>query len=202
MTFRLHNIYGLTRCVRCNVFIIDYRGYGRSGGVSTEAGLKIDGEDALKYLRTERTDIDRSKIVIFGRSLGGAVALHVAMKMPDEIAGLILENTFISIPEMIPALVPALKYLRFFSANKWNSLKLVKEKKLGVPTLFSAAIKDEMVPHQHMLELYTAAKEKNPDLSVTMYKYETGGHMSLYVQPNYYFNMRTWLKDVLGCNMM
>lgn len=201
VTFRLHNIYGLTRCVRCNVFIIDYRGYGRSGGESTEAGLRIDGEDALRYLRTERTDIDRSKIVVFGRSLGGAVALHVAMTMPDEIAGLILENTFISIPEMIPALVPALKYLRFFSANKWNSLKLVKEKELKVPTLFCAAIKDEMVPHKHMLELYAAAIEKNPDLSITMYKYENGGHMSLYLQPTYYLNLKTWLKEVLGCNL-
>lgn len=123
------------------------------------------------------------------------------MAMPEDIAGLILENTFISIPEMIPALVPALKYLRFFSANKWESLKLIREKELKVPTLFSAAIRDEMVPHWHMIELFEAAKKKNPDLPISMYKYEAGGHMTLYLQPIYYVNMYTWLKDVLGCNM-
>ena len=185
--------------MRCNVFIIDYRGYGRSSGEPTEAGLKIDGEDALKYLRTERTDIDRSKIVIFGRSIGGAVALHVAMKMPGEIAGLILENTFTSIPAMIVALVPALKWLRYLSANKWNSLGLLKAKKLEVPTLFNAAVNDEMVPHKHMLELYEMAKNMNPEQSITLCKYETGGHMSLYVQPGYYDSMRSWLVNVLGC---
>ena len=169
--------------------------------MSTEAGLRIDGEDALRYLRTERTDIDRSKIVVFGRSLGGAVALHVAMTSPDEIAGLVLENTFTSIPDMVPALVPALKYLRYFSANKWKSLELIQEKELKVPTLFCAAVRDEMVPHEQMLKLYAAAREKNPERSITMYKYESGGHMSLYVNPAYYFNVISWLKDVVGCNL-
>lgn len=65
------------------------------------SGLYLDGEAALSYLHT-RADIDQSRIILFGRSLGGAIVIHIASQRhnQDRIAGLIIENTFTSIPDM------------------------------------------------------------------------------------------------------
>lgn len=65
----LSNVYGLYRWLGVNLLLLEYRGYGLSSGSPSEAGLYLDAQAAVSYLKT-RTDIDQAKIIIFGRSLG------------------------------------------------------------------------------------------------------------------------------------
>jgi pimeloyl-ACP methyl ester carboxylesterase len=76
--------------------MISYRGYGLSEGTPSEIGLQFDAQASLDYLLS-RNDFDKSKIIIFGQSIGGAVSIHLASQNPDKISGIIVENTFLSI---------------------------------------------------------------------------------------------------------
>ena len=77
------------------VFLFDYRGYGGSKGKPTEAGLVQDGIAAIEYVR-RRPDVDGSRLVVWGQSLGGAVAVASLARLPDRsgVRALILEDTF------------------------------------------------------------------------------------------------------------
>jgi len=90
-----------------NIFIVDYRGYGNSAGAPSEPGLTLDAQGALDYLRN-RDDVDPSKIVVFGRSLGAAVALKLCHYRSQYIAAAIIENTFTSIDDMAPLILQKL----------------------------------------------------------------------------------------------
>ena len=79
------------------VLAFDYRGYGRSEGSPTEAGILADGRAARKWL-AERAGIPESEIVLMGESLGGAVAVQLAAEAPAR--GLVLENVFCSLPDV------------------------------------------------------------------------------------------------------
>ena len=89
--------------IGCYVFMLEYRGYGLSTGNPDEEGIKIDAQTALDYIRNQKETQD-GKIIVFGQSLGGAVAVQLVANNQDasDIVGLILENTFTSIRDMIP----------------------------------------------------------------------------------------------------
>ena len=89
--------------VGCNVLMLEYRGYGLSTGTPNEEGLMIDAQAGLDYIRHSDETKD-NKIIIYGQSLGGAVAIQLVAKNQEagDIVGLILENTFLSIRKMIP----------------------------------------------------------------------------------------------------
>lgn len=89
--------------LQCNVFMLEYRGYGLSTGAPDEAGLKIDAQTALDYIQ-RRPETRNDTIVIYGQSLGGAVAINLVATHQEQgdIGGLILENTFLSIRKLIP----------------------------------------------------------------------------------------------------
>lgn len=96
ISHRLDNIQLLNR-KGISVFIFDYRGYGRSEGKITERGLYLDAEAAYEWARN-RADTESVKLVLFGRSLGGIAAVHLAsMKACD---GVILESTFTNVRAM------------------------------------------------------------------------------------------------------
>src|SRR5262249_30905744 len=80
-----------------SVLVFDYRGYGRSEGTPTEAGILADARAARRWLAA-RTGMAERDVVLLGRSLGGAVAVDLAAR--DGARGLILENTFTSVPEV------------------------------------------------------------------------------------------------------
>lgn len=96
----------LEQTLNCNVLMVEYRGYGLSTGTPDETGLKIDGQTALDYVRL-RAETRDTKIVVYGQSLGGAVAIHLVARnqKKGDIKGLILENTFMSIRKLIPRFV-------------------------------------------------------------------------------------------------
>lgn len=116
MGHRLHNASGIFHTLQCNLLMVEYRGYGLSSGVPTEKGLYADARAAIDYLFT-RHDLDLNQIVLFGRSLGGAVAIDLAAhtEYSQRIMCVILENTFTSIPDMAVELIHRyLKYLPMF----------------------------------------------------------------------------------------
>ena len=90
------------------VLMLEYRGYGLSTGTPDEEGLAIDAQTGLDYIR-QRAETKRTKVVVYGQSLGGAVAIRLVAKnqMEEDIAGLVLENTFTSIRKLIPRYVLA-----------------------------------------------------------------------------------------------
>ena len=83
--------------LRLSVFIVDYRGYGNSSGYPSEEGTYIDAETALNFLKNKK-HIDENEIIIFGRSLGGAIAIWLAQKY--KTCALIVESSFTSIVDM------------------------------------------------------------------------------------------------------
>lgn len=89
--------------LRCNVLMLQYRGYGLSSGNPNEKGLMIDAQTGLEYIR-QRHELRGTKIVIYGQSIGGAVAIGLAARnqKQGDIAAIILENTFTSIRKLIP----------------------------------------------------------------------------------------------------
>lgn len=90
----------------CNVFMLQYRGYGKSTGDPDEKGMNVDAQTGLDYLRG-REDLSKSKMVVYGQSIGGAVGIQLVSNNLQKgvIAGLILENTFLSIGKLIPRYV-------------------------------------------------------------------------------------------------
>lgn len=132
MGHRLHNASGIFHTLQCNLLMVEYRGYGLSTGVPTENGLCADARAAIDYLFT-RHDLDLNQIVLFGRSLGGAVAIDLAADTvySQRIMCVILENTFTSIPDMACELIHRyIKYLPMFCfknkvyRSRWNLIIL------------------------------------------------------------------------------
>lgn len=157
---RIPNGMQMVQYLRANVLMVEYRGYGNSDSVEpNEAGLKLDAQAALNYVRTLK-GIDPHKIFLFGRSLGGSVAFHVAEyaeKNGIPLAGVIVENTYTSISEMVDHLMPYLTPVKFLVLRiSWDSAKIVPT--LSMPILFLAGARDELVPHDHMQRLYDSAR--------------------------------------------
>jgi len=130
----------------CNVFMLEYRGYGLSTGEPDESGLNIDAQTALDYLR-DRAETRDHKLIVYGQSLGGAVAVRLVAKNQgrDDIRGLILENTFLSMRKLIPSIMPPAKYFALLCHQIWPSDNLIPDVK--VPTLFLSGLQDEIVPY-------------------------------------------------------
>ena len=105
ISHRVQNIRLLHDKVKINVFIFDYRGYGRSDGKTSEPGTYLDGSAAIDFVR-QSYNVQPQQLVLFGRSLGAAVAVEMAMHV-DSLA-LILESPFVSVPEMARAVFPLL----------------------------------------------------------------------------------------------
>lgn len=134
------------------VFIIDYRGYGRSEGSPSEQGLYTDARAAWDYLTGTRK-ISGRNIVIFGDSLGGAVAVDLATKV--DAAGLIVQSSFTSISDVAAHLMPL--FPRFLLRTKMDSINKIG--RVRVPKLFIHSPADEMIPYGLGVKLYDAAPD-------------------------------------------
>ena len=138
-----------------NVLIADYRGFGDSNaGPPSEASVYQDAAAAWRYL-TQTRGIPPEQILIYGESLGGAIALDLALYHPDA-GGLIMQSTFTSMTDMAKRVgifrffpLKALVTERFASIEKIKSLK--------VPVLLLHGTNDEVVPYEMSERLYDAA---------------------------------------------
>lgn len=106
----------------------------------------IDAQTAIEYLR-ERAETSSHKIIVYGQSLGGAVAIKTVAKnqKAGDIAGLVLENTFLSMRQLIPSVVPPARYLTILCHQVWPSESLIPTI-TEVPILFLSGLQDEIVP--------------------------------------------------------
>jgi fermentation-respiration switch protein FrsA (DUF1100 family) len=147
-----------------SVFIIDYRGYGRSQGTASEKGTYRDAEAAWNYL-TETRKIPSKKIIVFGRSFGAAIAAYSAERLMP--GALILESAFTSVPDIATRLYPILpvKLLSRFQYNTKKSLLSV-----NCPVLIIHSPDDEIIPFENGLQLYHSARKPKTMLEIQ------GGH--------------------------
>ncbi|XP_015586343.1 protein ABHD13 isoform X2 [Cephus cinctus] len=194
MGHRLQNIVGLYHSIQCNILMLEYRGFGLSQGAPSEEGLYMDARAGLDYLNS-RTDINTNEIIVFGRSLGGAVAIDLATKpeYSQRIWCLILENTFTSIPDMAALLIGSklLQYLPLFVyKNKYMSL--LKIRSVSVPTLFISGLADTLVPPPMMTELYKRCRSS----CKRILPIPDGTHNETWHQSGYYQNILSFLNEL------
>ncbi len=144
-----------------NTFIFDYRGYGKSGGQTTEKGTYLDSEAALDYLLT-REDVIGRKIILFGRSLGGSIAAWLAReRSPDAV---ILESAFTSMNDVAAKHYPFVP-VRLLSRFDYNTRDYIREVKC--PALVIHSRGDELIPFEHGEKLFETAREPKEFLEMT-----------------------------------
>ncbi|CAB4253512.1 similar to Saccharomyces cerevisiae YNL320W Putative protein of unknown function [Maudiozyma barnettii] len=164
-----------------SVFIYSYRGYGKSDGSPSEIGLKIDADSAMSYLATDEFHRQR-KLVLYGRSIGGANAIYIASRFGNMIDAVILENTFLSITKVIPYIFPYLAKFAFLCHEVWNSEEEITKIPSEISFLFLRGLKDEIVPPPHMTELYSLCPSKDKE----MYEFPLGHHNDTILQDGYW----------------
>lgn len=133
------------------VLLTDYRGYGGNPGVPTERGLAADSRAARAYLAS-RPDVDASRIVYFGESLGSAVAVDLAAEHPP--AALILRSPFTSLTDVGQHHYPFLP-VRLLLRDRFTSLDRIG--RIRSPLLVIAGGRDRIVPIEYSRRLYEAA---------------------------------------------
>ncbi len=151
---RLENIKLLHDYVNVNIFIFDYRGYGRSEGRPSEEGVYLDGEAALDLVKNKTSNAGARKTILFGRSLGAAVATEIATRF--ESNGLILESPFISVAEMARVVFPFLP-IRPLLRTRFDTREKIE--KIKVPLLVLQGDRDDVVPYEHGKRVFEAAPE-------------------------------------------
>lgn len=132
------------------VLLTDYRGYGGNPGTPSEQGLATDARAALTYVLS-RSDVDASRIVYFGESLGSAVALRLAVE--HKPAGLILRSPFTSLADIGQHHYPILP-ARLLLRDRFASID--RAPRLRCPVLVIAGDRDTIVPMDYTRRLYAA----------------------------------------------
>ena len=169
LSHRVENIALLHQKVAANIFIFDYRGYGRSEGTPSEEGTYRDAEGAVRYLLS-RKDVDEDRLIHFGRSLGASVALEEALRRPP--AGMILESPFTSVGAMAQKLylLPIGRFLK----TRYDNLSKIK--KFRLPLLVLHGDRDGIVPLSMGRALFEAANDPKD-----FYVIKGAGHNDSYV---------------------
>jgi uncharacterized protein len=142
-----------------STFLFDYRGYGKSEGKPTEAGTYADVEAAWQYLTQERK-IPPKKIIIYGESLGGAIAAYIvqltSQDLKNNAGGLVLASTFTSISDRASELYPFLP-IRLLSRFSYNSIERLPS--IKIPVLIIHSTEDEIIPFHHSDRNFQAANQ-------------------------------------------
>ena len=141
--------YGLS------VFTFDYRGYGQSEGSPSEEGVCEDGRAAVQWLKN-RCGVDDSEIILFGRSLGGAVAIRLAAE--KDCRGLVLANTFARMPDAGAQSYPFFP-VRLLMRNRFPSIDRIK--KCEQPLLQAHGDKDRLTPFHNGERLFDASPSRD-----------------------------------------
>jgi len=149
------------------VVAIDYRGYGASTGVPSEAGLRSDARAAFDWIRGAAPG---SKIAVFGESLGTGPAVALARDRP--VAGVLLNSPYASVRRLFELRAPPLPY-RWLMRDQFDSEALIGE--IGVPLMILHGTADPNIPIAEARRLYAAAHEPK-----TMIEVEGVGHLAAY----------------------
>jgi fermentation-respiration switch protein FrsA (DUF1100 family) len=147
MSHRLDTV-NLLNEMGLNCFLFDYRGYGDSQGITSEKGTYQDAEAAWRWL-TDKKGIEADEIVIFGRSMGGAIASYLAEKV--EPAALVVESAFTSYVELGKKCYPYLP-VKMFASFEYDTISYIKQVACPVMVIHSKA--DEIIPYEFGVKLY------------------------------------------------
>jgi hypothetical protein len=137
----------------CSIMVFDYRGYGRSEGKPSEAGILADARAARAWL-AQRTNLSEDRLVLLGESLGGAVMVDLAAERGAR--GLILENTFSSLPDVAKYHLPWLP-LKLLMRTRFDSLSKID--RYHGPLLMCHGTGDRTVPVELARKLFDRANE-------------------------------------------
>lgn len=142
-----------------NLFVFDYRGYGKSEGQVSRKGVYQDSVAAVEYIKS-RTDIDQSKLILFGQSLGGANAIAVAGSTEfDGIVGVVSDSAFSSYKGVATDHAGLLKPFAYaLIGNKYSPKKVVKNI-APTPLVIIHGTDDPVVPYKHAEILFKKAGE-------------------------------------------
>ena len=146
-----------------NVFIFDYRGYGKSEGRPSEQGIYLDAQGAYDYLQS-RQDINMNNIILYGASLGGVVVVNLATCR--KAALLVVESSITHARDMARIIYPFVPAV--FLSLKFDSIGKVKA--MTMPKLFIHSPEDQIVPYWIGQKLFEAAAEPKEFLQIH------GGH--------------------------
>ena len=166
-----------------STMILEYRGYGKSEGKPSEKGLYQDARAAFDYLIL-RKNMDPHTIVLFGESLGGAVAIELASRV--SVMALICEGSFSSLHDMGKTYFPYLP-MRWLLTQKYDSLSKVA--KIHGPKFFIHSRNDEIVPFALGKKLFDAATAPKEFIV------RSGGHNDYITDPKAY---ETVFKKITG----
>lgn len=169
-----------------NILTVDYRGFGESPGRPTEQGLYDDAHAAYEYLRWAR-HVSSDRIVVYGYSLGSAVAVDLAGRVPS--AGLILEGSFPSIVDVGADHYPFIP-VRWMTASRFASAEKIGS--VAAPKLFIHARDDQTIPIRFGRQLFETAPGPKTFLEVG------GGHESAHDvdAPVFYGGIQRFLTKV------
>ncbi|HBG61444.1 MAG: hypothetical protein A2Y03_01380 [Omnitrophica WOR_2 bacterium GWF2_38_59] len=170
-----------------NVFIIDYRGYGKSEGSPSEEGLYEDAAAAFDYI-VSRKELDPEKIISYGVSLGGAVAVDLAANR--KVCGLIVDSSFSNAKDMAKKILPFIP--GFIIKTKLDSLAKIKG--IKYPKLFLHSPQDEVVPFVLGRKLYKAASEPKEFVELS------GGHNDNHIEDEakYKEKINLFINDIVN----
>jgi uncharacterized protein len=156
------------RDLGANVFIIDYPGFGKSEGRPTERGCYLAAEAAWQFATTVRL-VPAKDVIVFGRSLGGAVAARLAARHPD-CGRLVLHSGLTSVPDVAAHKYPFFP-VRYFCFIRFNTLKLIRACKCPIVIMHPTA--DSIIPIRHSERIFAAAPEPKRFLALRGNHYDS-----------------------------
>lgn len=162
-----------------NTLLFDYRGYGQSSGVPSESGTYLDAQAGWRYL-TEIQNISPERIILFGESLGGAVAAWLAAREKPGL--LVLASTFTSVPNLAAQIYPFLP-VRWITRFHYNTLESLQS--VTCPVFIAHSPEDEIIPFEHGQQLFQAASAPKQFLPLE------GGHNIGFI-----FMQPAWIKSL------
>jgi fermentation-respiration switch protein FrsA (DUF1100 family) len=150
-----------------NILALEYRGYGRSEGKPSEAGIYRDAEAAYDYLVKSKSK-DPKTIISFGQSLGTAVATHLATHR--QVAGLVLEAPFPSASQVARKTFWFFPGISLLTYGQFNTRAWLKE--IHAPVLIVHCTQDPVIPFQFGQEVYEEALPPKSFLQINGYCHE------------------------------
>ncbi len=180
--------YAGLRALGLGLLAFDYRGYGESEGTPTEEGLYLDAEAAYRFLR-DSLGVPPGRIVLFGHSLGSAVAVELARRAPA--AGIVLDGALTSVQDRAQELYRIVP-VRWLATSRYASREKIGE--LRLPKLFLHAERDEVIPISHGRRLFAAALEPKRFIPLS------GGHADAFEADSavYYGEIRRFVAELRG----
>ena len=165
--------------------VVNYRGYGWSKGSPGEKAMVADARHIYDWTRS-RSDVEHSRIVAFGRSLGSGVAIRLASERP--MAGLVLATPFDSLESVAKRHYPFAP-VSLFLRHRFDSLDLAP--RIGVPMLCIVAERDSIVPAEHAHRLYAAWQGDKRLVSIA-----NAGHNDVSASPAFWREIGHFLSEI------